>query len=136
MTSPASLRPRSISAFFPAFNDSGTIGSLVITTHYTLQSLCDDFEIVIVNDGSRDHTLELLRHLQGFYPRLKVVDHGQNRGYGAALRTGFASCSKDWIFYTDGDAQYDVREMARLVENVEAGVDIVNGYKVTRSDPY
>jgi glycosyltransferase involved in cell wall biosynthesis len=129
-------RPVSISAFFPAYNDSGTIGSLVITTHYTLQALCDDFEIVVVNDGSRDHTGELLKHLQGFYPRLRVVDHGTNRGYGAALRTGFSSCSKEWIFYTDGDAQYDVRELVRLVEQWEPGIDVVNGYKISRSDPF
>lgn len=135
-SSPRLPKAASISAFFPAFNDSGTIGSLVITTHYTLESLCEDFEIVIVNDGSRDHTGEVLRHLQNFYPRLRVVDHGVNRGYGAALRTGFASCTKEWIFYTDGDAQYDVRELARLVENLQPGVDVVNGYKVARSDPY
>jgi glycosyltransferase involved in cell wall biosynthesis len=65
-----------------------------------------------------------------------VVDHGVNRGYGAALRTGFASCTKDWIFYTDGDAQYDVRELARLIEGWEPGIDIINGYKIARSDPF
>jgi glycosyltransferase involved in cell wall biosynthesis len=126
----------SIAAFFPAFNDSATIASLVITTHCTLQCFCEDFEIVVVNDGSADHTGELLSHLQSFYPRLRVVDHGVNRGYGAALRTGFASCTKDWIFYTDGDAQYDVRELARLIESWEPGVDIINGYKIARSDPF
>lgn len=131
-----SSRPSSISAFFPAYNDSGTIASLVITTHYTLQALCDDFEIVVVNDGSVDHTGELLRHLQSFYSNLKVVDHGANRGYGAALRTGFATCSKEWIFYTDGDAQYDVRELARLLEHWEPGIDVVNGFKTARSDPF
>jgi glycosyltransferase involved in cell wall biosynthesis len=132
----SSFKPRSISAFFPAYNDSGTIASLVITTHCTLEAVCDDFEIVVVNDGSRDHTGEILKQMQLFYPRLKVVDHGTNRGYGAALRTGFSSCSKEWIFYTDGDAQYDVRELARLLEQWEPGIDIVNGYKISRSDPY
>jgi glycosyltransferase involved in cell wall biosynthesis len=133
---PLPKRPASISAFFPAFNDSATIASLVISTHLTLQKLCDDFEILVVNDGSRDHTLQLLHQLQQFYPHLRIVDHGVNRGYGAALRTGFASCTKEWIFYTDGDAQYDVRELARLVESWDTNVDILNGYKTSRSDPY
>ncbi len=126
----------SVSAFFPAYNDSATIASLVITAHLTLASFCRDYEIIVINDGSRDHTLEVLRELERKYAFLKVVDHGVNRGYGAALRTGFATASKDWIFYTDGDAQYDVREMVKLAGQAVNGVDVVNGYKIERNDPY
>src|SRR3984885_5531528 len=104
-----STRP-SISVFFPAYNDAGTISSLVVLADRTLRRLTDDYEIIVVNDGSTDHTAQVLSELEAHYPRLRVVNHPTNLGYGSALRTGFASATKDLIFYTDGDAQYDVRE--------------------------
>lgn len=125
----------SISAFFPAYNDGGTIASMVVTVDCTLRSLTDDYEIIVVNDGSADYTGEVLEELLTRYPRLKVVTHEQNRGYGGALRTGFASATKDLIFYTDGDAQYDPHELALLAAEMKDGVDVVNGYKISRSDP-
>ncbi len=128
------MRP-SISAFFPAYNDAGTIPSMVIAADMTLRSLTDDYEIVVVNDGSSDHTADVLEELKRSYPRLKVVHHQRNRGYGGALRSGFANASKELIFYTDGDAQYDPREMVTLLEAMTPTVDVVNGFKVKRSDP-
>src|SRR5665647_367430 len=125
----------SISAFFPAYNDAGTIPSMVIATDMTLRSICDDYEIVVVNDGSADHTAAVLEELSRSYPRLKVVTHVKNRGYGGALRSGFASASKELVFYTDGDAQYDPRELVLLLDAMRPEVDWVNGYKVKRSDP-
>ncbi len=130
-------RPRSISAFFPAYNDGGTIPSMVITALTTLQGLCDDHEVLVVNDGSWDYTPEVLEELARVYPgRVRVIHHPKNRGYGAALRTGFANARKEWVFYTDGDAQYDPREMTKLVEALAPGVDVVNGYKISRQDPW
>ncbi len=73
--------------------------------------------------------------LQRRYPKLQVVFHEQNLGYGAALRSGFARATKDLIFYTDGDGQYDAFELRRLLPLVQEGVDVVNGYKIVRSDP-
>jgi glycosyltransferase involved in cell wall biosynthesis len=125
----------SISVFFPAYNDAGTIASLVMLADRTLRGLSDDYEVIVVNDGSADHTAQVLSELEAVYPRLRVVNHPVNRGYGSALRTGFASASKDLIFYTDGDAQYDVRELEKLVTLMTDDVDIVNGYKISRSDP-
>ena len=69
------------------------------------------------------------------YPNLRVVTHPQNRGYGGALRSGFANATKELIFYTDGDAQYDPREWAVLYAALAEGVDMVNGYKIHRNDP-
>jgi glycosyltransferase involved in cell wall biosynthesis len=126
---------RSLSIFFPAYNDAATIPSMVISAFLTVQKITNDFEIIVVNDGSKDHTAELLNELQRLYPQVRVITHPQNRGYGAALRTGFSSASKEWVFYTDGDAQYDPREMVKLVEALESNIDIVNGYKIERSDP-
>jgi glycosyltransferase involved in cell wall biosynthesis len=125
----------SISAFFPAYNDAGTIASMVVVTDRTLRALTDDYEIIVVNDGSPDHTGEILEDLQARYPRLRVVTHPRNRGYGGALRSGFAHATKDLVFYTDGDAQYDPRELALLVEQFAPAVDVVNGYKIARHDP-
>jgi glycosyltransferase involved in cell wall biosynthesis len=125
----------SISAFFPAYNDVGSIGKIIHTMAWLLPKLTHNYEIVVVNDGSADGTGNLLRTLAAEYPFLKVIQHGVNRGYGAALITGFANCSKDLIFYTDGDGQYDVEELPQLLAVFNENVDLVNGYKISRSDP-
>jgi len=125
----------SISVFFPAYNDAGTIASMVVAARLAARELTDDFEIVVVNDGSVDHTEAVLTELATLIPELRVVAHPTNRGYGGALRTGFDSATKELLFYTDGDAQYDPREMKALVEVFDEDVDFVNGYKIGRSDP-
>jgi glycosyltransferase involved in cell wall biosynthesis len=127
--------PPSLSVFFPAYNDSGTIASLVITALQTASKLTPNYEIIVVNDGSSDSTAQILDELARIYPQLKVVTHEVNRGYGGALRTGFATATKDVIFYTDGDAQYDPSEITALWPALAPGVDLVNGYKISRSDP-
>ena len=124
-----------ISVFFPAYNDAGTIASMVVSARMAVRELTDDFEIVVVNDGSRDHTADVLAELERIIPELRVVQHEKNQGYGGALRTGFASAAKELVFYTDGDAQYDPREVKALVDVMDDGVDFVNGYKIGRSDP-
>ncbi len=126
----------SISVFFPAYNDAGTIASMVITSLLTLRELTADYEVIVVNDGSADHTPQLLDELARIYPdEVRIVHHAKNRGYGGALRTGFSSAGKNWIFYTDGDAQYDPRELKKLVALVDGRVDFVNGWKIERQDP-
>jgi glycosyltransferase involved in cell wall biosynthesis len=128
--------PSSLSVFFPAYNDSGTIASLVITALQCASKLTPDYEVIVVNDGSSDSTAQILDELVRVYPQLKIVTHPVNRGYGGALRSGFAASSKDAIFYTDGDAQYDPSEMELLWPKMVQGVDVVNGYKISRSDPW
>jgi glycosyltransferase involved in cell wall biosynthesis len=124
-----------LSVFFPAYNDSGTIASMVISALLTARRLTPDHEVIVINDGSRDATPEILDELARIYPEVKVVHHVRNRGYGGALRSGFDTASKEYVFYTDGDAQYDPAEMALLWERMAPGVDLVNGYKISRSDP-
>jgi glycosyltransferase involved in cell wall biosynthesis len=128
-------RKPSLSIFFPAYNDAGTIASLALIAHMTARTLTDDYEVIVVDDGSPDHTGELLDEMARHFPWLKVVHHPKNRGYGGALRTGFETAAKDLVFYTDGDAQYDPRELVRLHEALTPEVDFVNGYKIGRSDP-
>jgi glycosyltransferase involved in cell wall biosynthesis len=125
-----------LSVFFPAYNDAGTIASLVITAVKVAATLTDDFEVIVINDCSKDGTAQILDELATIYPgRVRIVHHETNRGYGGALRTGFATASKELIFYTDGDGQYDPAEVTLLWEKLSADVDWVNGWKISRSDP-
>jgi glycosyltransferase involved in cell wall biosynthesis len=125
----------SLTVFFPCYNDAATIGSLVTAADTVASEFTDDYEIIVVDDASTDSSRELLAGLQTRFPRLRLVLHDRNRGYGGALRSGFAHATKDLVFYTDGDAQYDVFELRKLLPIVQDGVDVVNGYKIARSDP-
>lgn len=126
----------SLSVFFPAYNDAPSIPGLVRKTFEVLRACVDDYELIVVNDGSADKTAEVLENLQAeFSPYLKVITHEQNRGYGGALRSGFAAATKDCVFYTDGDGQYDVSELPLLLERMMPSTGLVNGYKLERHDP-
>ena len=128
-------RPPGLSMFFPAYNDAGTIGSLVIRAVQVIGRLTPDFEVIVVNDGSADSTAQIVDELARTYPQVRVVHHPRNRGYGGALRTGFATATKDLIAYTDGDAQYDPAEIEVLWNRLVDEADMVTGYKIRRSDP-
>jgi glycosyltransferase involved in cell wall biosynthesis len=121
--------------FFPAYNDSGTIGSMVMSAVQTASTLTPDFEVIIVNDGSSDRTAEIADGLARTHPNVRVVHHPGNRGYGGALQSGFRAATKELIFYTDGDAQYDPAELAALWAQIGPDIHIVTGYKISRSDP-
>jgi glycosyltransferase involved in cell wall biosynthesis len=126
----------SLSVFFPAYNDAPSLPGLIARTFAVLRERVADYEVIVVNDGSYDNTGAVLEELRLQYaPHMRVVTHEQNRGYGGALRTGFASATRDFVFYTDGDGQYDVSELPRLLELVGPGTGLVNGYKLERHDP-
>lgn len=126
--------PLSLSVFFPAHNEVDNIGKLTEKTVQVLSGLVDDFEVIIVNDGSKDGTQELADELTQKYPQVRAVHHEVNRGYGGAVKTGLKSCTKDWIFFTDGDAQFDIAEIERLLE-FSGDHDAVMGYRMDRRDP-
>jgi glycosyltransferase involved in cell wall biosynthesis len=126
----------SLTAFFPAYNDQHTIEGIVRTVADEIRKVTDDFEVLVVNDGSKDQTGSVLNRLAAELPFLRVIHHESNRGYGAALITGFTNAKKDLIFYTDGDGQYDVRELQNLLAHLKPNVDLVNGYKVKRADAW
>jgi glycosyltransferase involved in cell wall biosynthesis len=125
---------RSLSVFFPCFNDAPTIAGLVRRATLTVEALGIAHEIIVVNDGSTDDSAAVLADLEREIPGLRVVVHEKNRGYGGALLSGFAAARGDWVFYTDGDGQYDPAEAGRLIALASDEVDVVQGYKLGRSD--
>jgi glycosyltransferase involved in cell wall biosynthesis len=135
MSGSPATKPTGLSVFFPAYNDSGTIASMVIRAVQAAAELTPDYEVIVVNDGSADATPVIVDELARTYSHVRVVHHVKNRGYGGALQTGFRSATKELIFYTDGDAQYDPAELAALWAKMTPDADLVNGYKISRSDP-
>jgi glycosyltransferase involved in cell wall biosynthesis len=135
MQGPAGSSPPGVSVFFPALNDSGTIASMVIRAVQAASALTPNYEVIVVNDGSTDATAAIVDELARTYPNVRAVHHPVNRGYGGALQSGFRTATKDLIFYTDGDAQYDPAELAVLWNRMTPDADLVNGYKIDRSDP-
>jgi glycosyltransferase involved in cell wall biosynthesis len=135
MSASSPSTPAGLSIFFPAYNDSGTIASMVIRAVQVASTLTPDYEVIVVDDGSLDATGEIADELARTYPHVLVVHHRTNRGYGGALQTGFRASTKELVFYTDGDAQYDPAELAVLWAHLTAAADLVNGYKIDRADP-
>jgi glycosyltransferase involved in cell wall biosynthesis len=123
----------SLTIFFPCYNDESTIDKLVHDAVSVGYSLTDDPEVIVVDDGSIDGSRRVLETLRSRHRELRLVCHELNRGYGAALRSGFSAATKEWVFYTDGGGQYDVGDLPDLAEKI-ADVDVVNGHKISRSD--
>jgi len=126
----------SLTCFFPCYNDAFSIARLVADANAVALAFTDDYEIIVIDDGSTDHSRDVLRDLQETYPHLKLIFHEQNRGYGGALKSGFSNATKEWVFYTDGDGQYDVWELRDLLKKINDNVDVINGYKIARSDAW
>ena len=129
--------PLSVSAVLPAYNEEAIIERTVRHVAGVLRDLTHDFEVIVTNDGSRDRTGEILQALQHGEPdlHLRSITHGRNLGYGAALASGFDAASKDLVFLTDGDKQFDVRELAEFLPAMDAHTDLVVGWRRNRADP-
>ena len=124
-----------VSVFFPCYNDEATIARMVEVAVATIGRVgVEDAEVIVVNDGSSDRSADILSELMTREPLLHVVTHEANRGYGGALLSGFAASTKQWVFYTDGDGQFDPSELELLVRRASAAVDVVQGYKLRRAD--
>lgn len=123
-----------VSFFFPAYCDEGTVVPLARLADEVLGDLVEEHEIIIVDDGSPDRSGELADGLAAQNPRVRVVHHRQNRGYGQALWSGFCHSRYEWVAFTDGDMQYDVRELKSFVARARDGADAVVGYKTHRAE--
>ncbi len=123
----------SLTIFFPCYNDESTIDDLVVQAISVGYSLTDDLEVIVIDDGSVDGSRRVLERLRMKHSELRLVCHEKNRGYGAALRSGFDAATKEWVFYTDGDGQYDVNDLPDLAAE-SRNADIINGHKIRRAD--
>ena len=132
----AGARLPALSYFFPAHNEAANLRGLVAEALETLPSLADTFEIIIVDDGSRDDTPAIADELAEAHDRVRAVHHPTNLGYGAALRSGFAAAGFDHLAFTDGDRQFKVADLGRLIDRLATGdADAVVGYRIHRADP-
>lgn len=133
----ASKKLPSISVFFPCYNDAGTIGKLVENALNVLKKISNDYEVIVVNDGSKDNSRQIVEKIIKKNKKVKLINHLKNRGYGGALRSGFKAAKKSLVFYTDGDGQYDVNELPLLLTLMTPDVNFINGIKMGRGDlPY
>ena len=123
-----------LSFFFPALNEEDHVGAMVSDALAILPRFADDVDVTVVDDGSTDRTGTIADDLAGRDPRVRVIHHGTRRGYGGAVRSGLRAATKSWVFYTDGDRQFDLADLERLV-NASDGVDAVVGYREKRADP-
>jgi len=123
----------SLSVFFPCYNEQDNIERVIKSAIDVLIPLKTDYEIIIVNDGSKDRTGQIADSLAAKDKHIKVVHHQPNRGYGAALQSGFKAATKEFVFYTDGDGQFDIKELPLLFKYM-TDYDIVTGYRIKRQD--
>lgn len=123
-----------LSIVLPAHNEEDNIESSIARATEVAERLFDGHEVVVVDDGSTDDTAAIVRRIAQSDPRVRLISHGRNRGYGEALRTGFLSARLDYLFYTDADLQFDIDELELLVQYVGA-VDVIVGYRRQRQDP-
>ena len=123
----------SLSVFFPCYNEEGTVESLTLNAVEVASQITADFEVIIVNDGSADRTAEIIDSLAERIEQVKAVHHEVNKGYGAALQSGFRAATKELVFYTDGDGQFDIEELPKLMELIDE-CDIVSGYRINRQE--
>jgi glycosyltransferase involved in cell wall biosynthesis len=126
-------RTPSLSVFFPCHDEQENIEALTHKTLEVLATVSEDFEVILVNDGSGDRTGALADQLADAHEAVKVVHHRVNRGYGGALQSGFRAATKEWVFYTDGDGQFDIGELPLLLPLIPE-YDIVTCYRKNRQD--
>ena len=124
-----------ISLVMPAYNEAENIEPMVAEATLALEANADDYEIVVVDDGSADATAEVTRQVMETYPRVRLVQHEVNQGFGAAVFTGFTGATKEWIFYTDADRQFVLSEVEKFVPYM-ADADLIAGYRAPRRDPF
>ncbi len=129
------LKPFSLTIFYPCYNEEANVERVTRAAVAVGRRIADDLEVLIVNDGSRDWTGEIADRLAAEIPEVRAVHNRPNQGYGGALTRGFREATKNWVFYTDGDGQFDLNELPRLLPLLETH-DIVSCYRLDRQDPW
>lgn len=126
---------KSITVAMPAYNEAENIEAMVEDVIQMMDTLADDYEVIVVDDGSRDATAQVVKSLEGRYPQVRLVQHEVNQGYGAAVFSGLTSASKELVFFTDSDRQFDLQEIKKLLDYIDQA-DLVVGYRAPRRDPF
>jgi glycosyltransferase involved in cell wall biosynthesis len=127
------LKPTSITVFYPCYNEEANVENTTLAALRTCERLFDDYEIIIVNDGSKDRTGEIADRLAREHPTVRAVHNQPNQGYGGALQRGYREAKKAWVFYTDGDGQFDFEEIEKLFPVLDQ-YDIASAYRLNRQD--
>ncbi len=127
-------RLSSLSFFFPALNEEAHVEAVIQSAVDVLPRFSDDLEVIVVDDGSTDRTAQIADAFAARDARVRVVHHASRRGYGGAVRSGLMSATKEFVFFTDGDRQFDIADVSQLIAAIE-GVDAVIGYRLKRQDP-
>jgi glycosyltransferase involved in cell wall biosynthesis len=126
-----------LSVFFPAYNEEANIKNTVVKARAILEKVAGEWEIIVIDDGSRDNTGEIVRKIISKDKRISLITHTPNRGYGAALKSGFYNAKYPWIAFTDADGQFDFAEIVKLIEKQkETNADLVIGYYLKRQVPF
>lgn len=125
----------SLSVFFPAYNEEKNIKNTVEKAVKILPEIAKQWEILVVNDGSKDQTEPIVKELIKKDSRIRMISHTPNRGYGAAIKTGLYNSRYDWICYTDSDGQFDFAEIDQFLAQQDKG-DLIIGYRIKREDPF
>lgn len=123
-----------LSVFYPCYNEEKNIKNTVSKTVPVLQKIAQKWEIILINDGSKDNTGKVLEEIKKTYPKqIRIITHNPNRGYGAALKSGFYNAQYKWIVFTDSDGQFDFSEVTKFIKKQqETGSDLVIGYYLAR----
>jgi glycosyltransferase involved in cell wall biosynthesis len=134
---PTDILKNGISLFFPAYNEEANVGGTIEKSLEILKPLGCNYEIIIVDDGSKDRTAEVVKNYAAKNPRVVLIRHEVNKGYGGALQTGFRSCKYGLIFFSDCDLQFDLTELDSFLDkmSLDPGIDTVIGYRIHRADP-
>jgi len=125
----------SLTVSMPAYNEAANIAAMIDLVRARVAPLVDDFEIIVVNDGSADETGEIVRRIAAEDPRVRLIEHPVNQGYGAAVADGIWAASKELVFFTDSDLQFDLSELPQFLKRI-GEADMVIGYRYARSDPW
>lgn len=128
---------KELSVFFPCYNEEANIANTVKKALPVIKEIAEKWEILIINDGSKDKTGQVATELQRQIPNLKIITHNPNRGYGAALKSGFYGAKYEWIVFTDADGQFDFKDIKRLIQKQQqTSADIVIGHYLDRKVPF
>lgn len=130
------IRPKaltSLSIFFPCYNEAENVGTMIEQAVKVGEEYGADYEVVVVDDGSRDESGSIIKQWTAKNPRVRLVQHETNKGYGAALRSGLASVTKDLVFLTDGDNQFHLADIEKLFSKIDS-CDVVVGFRIARQD--